>query len=366
MKKIITALLALALMLSLASCVTRDHGGDDASDTTTNLEDLFQKIEDELNKDQSTVQIGEVKYQLYSDHAEVVGCDTPIGEITIESEYEGKPVTAIADEAFNGIVTMTSVIIPEGVKTVGNKAFMGCAQLAGVVLPSTLESIGNYGFYGCVRLESVELPASLGSLGTNAFGYCKSLAEIKVASGSAAFAAEDGVLFNASKTELICYPAGRAGASYTVPAGVKTLKNFAFSNAMLLESVSMSGVTSIGDYTFRSCVKLSAAELGQGLKYLGAGTFQGCAELTSIVIPEGVESIGYLDGTSECGATFCDCTKLTTVTLPASLKNVYRRAFDGCTALSIVNYGGTSAQWASVVIGEENAPLTAAGVVTNG
>lgn len=365
MKKIIVALLTLALLLSLASCVTRDPSGDSET-TTTNLQDLFQQIEDELNKDQSTVQLGEVKYQLYSDHAEVIGCDTPIGDIVIESSYEGKPVTAIADEAFNGVVTMTGIIIPEGVKTIGSKAFMGCAQLTSVALPSTLESIGSYGFYGCVRLESVELPAKLSTLGTNALGYCKSLAEIKVAAGNAGFAAEDGVLFNASKTELVCYPAGRTGASYTVPASVKTLRNFAFSYAVLLESVSMSDVTSIGDYTFRSCAKLSAAELGSGLKTLGAGTFQGCAELTSIVIPEGVESIGYLDGTSECGATFCDCTKLTSVTLPASLKNVYRRAFDGCTALSIVNYGGTAAQWASVVIGEENAPLSNAGVVTNG
>lgn len=365
MKKIIVALLALALMLSLAACVTRDPG-DSEETTTTSLDDLFQQIQDELNKDQSTEMLGQVQYKLYDDHAEVVGCDSPIGEITIAAEFNGKKVTTIADEAFNGIVTITAVAIPEGVTTIGSKAFLGCTQLVSVALPSTLTEIGSYAFYGCSRLESIELPGALGTLGTNALGYCKSLSEIKVASGNASFAAENGVLFSADKATLICYPAGRADASYAIPDSVKTLKNFAFSNAMLLETVSMSGVTSIGDYTFRSCVKLSAVELGQGLKRLGTGTFQNCAELTSIVIPEGVESIGYMDGNSECGATFCDCVKLTTVTLPSSLKNIYARSFEGCTALNTVNYSGTAAQWANVVIGEDNAPLTSVGVTAQG
>lgn len=363
MKKIIIALLAAALLLSLAGCVTRTPGGDETS-TTTNLDDLFQQIEDELNKEQSTQLLGEVQYKVYDDHAEVVGCDTPIGDITIEAEFEGKKVTAIADEAFNGIVTITSVTIPEGVTTIGSKAFMGCAQLTAVSLPSTLTEVGSYAFYGCARLESIELPAALTKLGSNALGYCKSLASITVAAGSTGFAARDGVLFNADLATLITYPAGRADASYTIPAGVKTLSNFAFSNAMLLESVSMSGVTTIGDYTFRSCVKLSAVELGSGLKTLGAGTFQNCAQLREIVIPEGVESIGYLDGTNECGGTFCDCTGLTSITLPSTLKNVYRRAFDGCTSLATVNFNGTSAAWSAVVIGDENAPLASANVVT--
>lgn len=361
MKKIIAALLLAGLMLGATSCVTRGPR-DDTDGTTTNLNDLLSQIEDELNKPSSST-LSEVIYKVNGDHAEVIGCNTALGEVEIESEYEGKKVTVIADDAFNGLITVTKIVIPEGVTTIGAKAFMGCGQLESVVLPSTLTELGRYAFYGCSALTTVELPASLATIGANAFGLCTSLKSFTVAEGSDSFSAVDGVLFSADKSTLAIYPTAREDKSYVIPDSVKTVENFAFSGVVSLESVSMTGVTSLGDYTFRSCARLKNVDLGTGLKFIGASTFQKCTALTEIVIPEGVESIGYIDDINECGATFSDCTALTTLTLPASLKNVYRLAFSGCTALSRVNYGGTTAEWASVSIGEDNEPLKSIGVI---
>lgn len=362
MKKIIiTSVLLAALMLTAASCVSRNPGKTD--DTTTNLQDILSQIDSEL-KNPDTMLVNEVLYKVYDDHAEVIGCDTPVGEIKILDEYDGKKVTVIADEAFNGMVTITGVVIPEGVTAIGEKAFMGCAQLKNVTLPSTLKSIGRYAFYGCSELDSIGLPVALTEMGTNAFGSCTKLSKVEVAAGNSAFAAVDGVLFSADKATLVYYPTGRADKSYTIPESVKTVSDFAFAYAVSLESVSMTGVTSLGDYTFRSCAHLKEVDLGTGLTFLGASTFQKCTALTEIVIPEGVVSIGYIEDSNECGATFCDCTALATITLPSSLRNVYLRCFDGCTALSRVNYNGTADGWKAVVIGEQNSPLTEAGIVT--
>ena len=360
MKKIITALLLAGLLLGATSCVTRGPG--ESTNTTTNLKDILSQIDDEI-KNPSSTPVSEVIYKVNGDHVEVVGCTTAVGEIKIESEYEGKKVTAIADEAFNGLMTITSIVIPEGITTIGAKAFMGCGRLESVALPSTLTELGRYAFYGCSALSTVEIPVSLTTIGSNAFGLCAALKSFTVAEGSKSFSAVDGVLFSADKSTLEIYPTAREDKSYAIPDSVKTVANFAFSGAVSLESVSMTGVTSLGDYTFRSCARLKDVDLGTGLKFIGASTFQKCTALTEIVIPEGVESIGYVDDSNECGATFSDCTALTTLTLPASLKHVYRLAFSGCTALSRVNYGGTNAEWSSVTIGEGNEPLKTMGVI---
>lgn len=361
MKKIIAAsVLGALLLVGATSCASRNPGKTD--DTTTNLQDIFSKIDEEINNP-TTIQIGEVLYKVYGDHAEVIGCNIAIGDIKIAADYDGKKVTAIADSAFSGFVSITSVEIPDSVTTIGEKAFMGCTQLSSIKLPASLTSIGSYAFYGCSLIESVELPAALNSLGDCAFSSCKSLKSVTVADGNSAFCAADGVLFSADKSTLVFYPNGKEDTSYTIPETVKTVSDFAFSDVYRLESVSMSGVTSLGDYTFRGCTALKNVELGSGLKFIGAGTFRRCSALTSIVIPEGVVSIGYLDDGNECGASFCDCTSLTTISLPSTLKNVYRLSFDGCTALNRVEYNGTKQEWSSVVIGEDNVPLKNAGIV---
>jgi hypothetical protein len=183
--------------------------------------------------------------------------------------------------------------------------------------------------------------------------------EFKLADGNTAFAVEGGVLFSADKTALVAYPAGAEATAYTIPASVKTVNNFAFAYAANLTSVSMSGVTDLGDYTFSNCFKLEKVELGTGLTTIGAGLFRKCYALKSIVIPEGVKTIGYIaeDG-NEAGSAFASSMSLTEITLPSTLTNVYRSSFYGCDALAKVTFNGTADQWAKVTVGADNTALT--------
>ena len=49
--------------------------------------------------------------------------------ITIPETINGIKVTAIANSAFLGCTSLTSIVIPDGVTTIGNSAFLGCTNL---------------------------------------------------------------------------------------------------------------------------------------------------------------------------------------------------------------------------------------------
>ncbi len=364
MKKLIV-LLALTLVTAclLTACVDRQPGKDE--DTTPSLDQILQDMEDAINQgDEPGKQVfAEVVYQINGNHAEVVGCEFPIGEVEVLAEFEGKPVTTIAAGAFNGINTFTSVKLPDTIVTIEDNAFMSCSAMTAINIPASVKTIGRYAFFGCAALTDITLGAGIESVGANAFGSCSALKEIKVDAANSKLTCEDGVLFSADKSVILAYPTAKEATSYTIPASVKTVENFAFAYAANLVSVSMSGVTSLGDYTFSSCPKLENVELGTGLTMLGAGTFQKCYSLKSITVPEGIKTIGYIDSDgNEAGSTFYNCISLTDITMPKSLTNIYRRSFYGCDALTKVHYSGTTAEWEKVVIGKDNDTIKNLGI----
>ena len=71
-------------------------------------------------------------------------------------------------------------------------------------------------------------------------------------------------------------------------------------------------------------------------------TFIGSSDLTNVVL---------CDGITVLQATFADCSKLTSVTIPASVKQMVAGSygvFENCTNLTSITYEGTKAQWNSI------------------
>jgi hypothetical protein len=331
-----------------------------------------------------------------------------------EVRFPGRSyVRSIGNEAFKGCYKLSRINLPDGLESLGDECFSGCSNLRRIDLPSTLRSIGKEAFSD-VPLTSIKLPYSLTYMGSKAlkgtsitslylpadlevengvFGNMPKLREFQVERGNRYFTVEDGVLYDIEGTTLLYYPNAKTGA-FSVPSGVITLQNGAFSGCSSLSSVSFpnsletigrnafasctslrnveipENVTSIGGCAFMDCSNMTTATVDASIKVLSAQVFDGCSSLRSVVLPSGLEKIGegafenckslqnvefgnsltvilkeafkksgfvqleLPDDVTTIGENaFRDCKNLTSITLPNSLKVVEKELFRGCEKL---------------------------------
>ena len=238
-------------------------------------------------------------------------------------------VTSIGDHAFYGCSGLTSVTIPNMVTSIGDYAFYGCGGLTTVTIPNSVTSIGKLAFYNCSGLISVTIPNSVTSIGDGAFSDCVNLVDINVERTSSAYVSENGILFNKDKTIIVCYPSGKTETTYTIPQGVTSVGDFAFSGCGGLTEITIpNSVTSIGKYAFYGCSSLTSVTIPNSVTRIGDYTFGGCDGLTSVTIPNSVTSIG--------NSAFYKCSCLTSVTIPNSVTSIGDFAFYNCSGLTSV------------------------------
>ena len=181
-------------------------------------------------------------------------------------------ITRIEDYTFSECINLTSVNIPDKVTRIGYAAFSNCGKLTSVVLPESLDSIICFAFSDCSSLTSITIPANVAYIDSSyVFGFCNSLRAINVDDNNAAYASEDGVLFNKSKTKLIQYPMGKTNTYYVVP----------------------NSVTEIGISAFRSCIRLTTVIISNNVIIINQQAFAGCISLKSATIGNSVANISY-------------------------------------------------------------------------
>lgn len=115
-----------------------------------------------------------------NNNAVITGCESYEESITLPASLGGCLVTSIAEKAFFGKFTVSSVIIPEGVTYIGDNAFSGCLSLESIKIPQTVTYLGNGCFTSCSELQNVELNNSLSSIPDNCFNACTSLKNINI------------------------------------------------------------------------------------------------------------------------------------------------------------------------------------------
>ena len=195
-----------------------------------------------------------------------------------------------------------------------------------VVLPEGLTHIGDCSFCDSL-ITSITIPASVTSIGNGVFYRCRALTEFRVGSGSTSYCAEDGLLFNRDKTEIILCPPGRKG-ELTIPGTVSRIGEYAFDSTGITAVTMSNGVSEIGDGAFACCFELQSVRIPDSVKKIGDEAFSGCGKLESVVIGDGVTSIG--------DNAFSDCSSLEEIRLPESLEKIGREAFEACKALTEV------------------------------
>lgn len=108
------------------------------------------------------------------------------------------------------------------------------------------------------------------------------------------------------------------------------LANEMFIGWSLLSSIILpKQIQSIGQTTFKDCVKLSSIVIPNGITEIDYAAFQGCRNLKSITLPERLTVIGI--------NAFRGCTSLASITIPEGSQGIYRNAFSDCTNLTTID-----------------------------
>jgi hypothetical protein len=174
-------------------------------------------------------------------------------------------VTSIGYEAFAGCSGLTSVTIPGSVTSIAQGAFYGCSDLTSVTIGEGVTSIEVYAFSDCSGLTSVTIPSSVTSIDSDAFSGCSGLTAFIVAESNTAYSAQDGILYNKTKTTLISVPRAKSGALDNLPNTLTSIGSSAFYYCTGLTSVTIPGsVTSIGSDAFFQCRRLTSVIFGAG------------------------------------------------------------------------------------------------------
>lgn len=246
-------------------------------------------------------------------------------DIVVPDIKDGKPVTKVADNAFEGNRNIKTLTLPEGVVSVGNGSFKECSSLYRVYLPESLNTIGKYAFDSCTDLMSVTVPKNVTAIGSEAFFACYKLIEVCNLSGvSAGTKSKSG---------------GHVG--YYALSVTKQAPDHLFCTGdgywFFDDGNSVYLLGYLGKDT-----ELVLPETLNGKEYdIYRAAFYQNTKLKSVAIAQGTKKIGSV--------AFSGCSALASVSVPKSIKTVDTDAFKGCDSLKTVFYAGSSREWISMI-----------------
>ncbi len=301
-------------------------------------------------------------------------------------------ISYIGASSFEGTKSLKEIKLPESLVEIGNAAFKGAGlksvntgdglakissnafadnkSLTDLYIGKNVETIGEYAFENASSLVSVNLPASLIYLNANAFTGNNKLSKVTVDKDSKFLKAVDNTIYSADGKTLE-FVGSATTTSVAIADGTETIDANAFANATKVNSISFpsslknidgealnntewfkaksgavyagpvfykdkglsgtfnvnAGTVAIADNAFADS-KLTSVTLPASLVKIGDSAFYRSA-ITSISIPDSVTEIGVdAFGASE---------NLKSVKLSTGLVDISAAAFMHCSSLESIN-----------------------------
>ncbi len=287
----------------------------------------------------------------------------------IQTVIAGEGVTAIPEGCFSDCSGITSLDMGS-VESIGKLAFWNCTGLTSLYLPETLNNleysegwyspldsnykIKAYPFIGCTGVTTV----SFGGIEKLECGMIPIHQDmtIEIRSSVKEIADEMFYLNEYSTNKSQGHNLG-AKLQITLSEGLETIGARAFadyaSEKRILSVNLPESVTSIGESAFSDCTGLNRETIElQQFNELGTYAFSGCPAIQTVIAGEGVTAIPE--------GCFSSCSGITRLILSDTLDVIHYAAFNKCKQISSVIYNGTEDSWNSVLIEENNSPVTQA------
>lgn len=303
------------------------------------------------------------------------------------SQEELVGVTKIRPYAFNSS-KIQSIDMPEGVTEIGEYAFEQCYQINSMSVPSSVQRVGTNAF----GYDGDSIPGTYYNntkfLGNNDNPYVVLLKVGNVSDTSLPYAIQDGTKIiyarafssfsnYSSTTQSISIPdsvsqignrafyrwTGLSSLSLPFTSNLKYIDDEAFTNCGISGTIVFPGsLISIGTNAFGNCSSLQEISFFSRVE-LGNQAFSNCSSLTSVhgnvflpAIPQGCfqfcTSLSTIDATlTSMAGTIGNYaffnTAITAITLDASV-SIGDYAFQNCSSLIDIYYGGTMSDWSNV------------------
>ena len=319
------------------------------------------------------------------------------------------------NNVFDNCETITSITLQEGCEAIGYSTFNSCSGLTSLTIPASVAQIDDGAFRSCTSLENITVAS-----GNPNYKFSNGLLLTKdgtsiaaVPPGRTRVSIPDTVtsvspsVFN-DCTNLNFNWSGN---------GIKSIDGWivGYNEEKLPPKLTLNGYRGIANWAFEYCSKLTNVTMGEGMTAIGASAFAECANLTSVSIPASVTTIGedafyqtfrlktitlasgnrnykYSSGllasadntqlvavsrdvtsvkipegvTAIPDRFFAGCTKLTSVTIPASVEEIgddgsifagweevetdddWYYKFHGCPALKTITVATGNLYWKSI------------------
>lgn len=297
-----------------------------------------------------------IRSNAFSNCAELTGID-----------FNGNTVLqSIEGSAFQNCSKITGIIeFPESLTNIGGSTFSGCSEILGIDFGANghLTSIGSNAFINCSKLTgTVTFPDTLqyinnasfdntavvsfvigknvGTIGSRAL-MSTALESITVDVDNTTYFASDDILYDKSVSTLWLCPAKRASNTLVIPDTVTRIASYAFYRTITLSTVTLPSSTltiedrafeessitgrlvipedtvSIGQYAFRSTSITELVIESTRPNLLSAFAFQNCTSLTELTVPISVKLV-YQTGTNSSNTVFGTGTSIRTYTFTGS------------------------------------------------
>ena len=347
MKNLILKILILVLSLSLmAFAVGCDETVEDNGQTTGNYK---YKVETRTVYDEEKEENVEHKYYVITgyevssedalkmadgDYSTVTAfreIEIPKTGKDISKDLNDYPVEEIEAGAFSNQVILTSVKVGSNILKIGEGAFAGCTNLKSLTLPFVGESVDAV---NSKRLFGYIFGAS--ATGEGNVQVTTKNHERKDDSGESILNESEVTFYVPSSLTTIDLSSSTITSisecafygvttikNITIPETVVDIESHAFFGCTALASFDMKNVKNVYEYAFSGCTSLLTVDF-KNVEVLQKAVFENCSKL-------GAKKLANSDD-----------EELLTIKLPASVKELGKKAFSGCSSIVYFNLKGTA------------------------